>query len=216
MTKFVFTAIFVLSITTGYAQKLRLGVCLSPHFDWFSENSDLMKSNGSRIGIEGGLVVENYFAKNYAFLTGIRLGTFGGRMIYNDSITFITDEKDKEVPPGHEVKYKLQYISVPLALKLKTNQMGYMSYFAQLGFTPQINIGAKADAPPVLNNDGANKEVGLFALSYHFGGGLEYGVGGNTAIVIAVLYNNGFLDILTKQPGKESLSYLTVHVGVMF
>jgi hypothetical protein len=209
--------LMLLGITaSGYTQNLRLGVCLNPHFDWFSESSDIMKSNGTRTGVEGGLIVENYFAKNYAFATGILLGSFGGRMVYNDSITFETDESVKDIPPGKEVKYKLQYISVPIGLKLKTNQIGYMSYFARLGFTGQVNIGAKADAPPIMDNDGAGKEIGIFNLAYHFGGGLEYGVGGNTAIVVGVTYNNGFLDVLTEQGGKESMSYLTINVGVMF
>ncbi len=216
MKKVLFLITIVGISVIGYSQKLKLGVCLNPHFDWFSESSDRMKSNGSKTGVEGGLMVENYFSDNYAFATGILLGSFGGKMVYNDSIVFQTDETDKDVPPGKEVKYKLQYISVPVGLKLKTNQIGYMSYFARLGFTGQINISAKADAPPSLDDDGAGKEVGLFNLAYHFGGGLEYGVGGNTAIVVGVTYNNGFLDILSKQGGKESLSYLTINVGVMF
>lgn len=216
MKKTIILATFIVISVTGYSQDLRLGVCLNPHFDWFSESSDLMKSNGTKTGVEGGLIVENYFTKNYAFATGILLGSFGGRMVYNDSISFQTDETYKDIPPGKEVKYKLQYISVPVGLKLKTNQIGYMSYFARLGFTGQVNIGARADAPPNLDDDGAGKEIGLFNLAYHFGAGLEYGIGGNTAIVAGVTYNNGFLDILTKQGGKESLSYLTINIGVMF
>jgi len=216
MKKIVFSAILIAISFIGYSQSTRLGVCLNPHFAWFSENSDLMKSNGTSLGIEGGLVIEHYFAKNYAFVTGIHLGSFGGTMVYNDTIVFRTNDKDKTVPPQLEVKYKLQYISVPIDLKLKTNQIGFLSYFARLGFNPQVNIGAKADAPPALDNDEAGKEVGLFNLSYHFGGGVEYGVGGNTAIILGVDYNNGFLDLLTKQKERQSLSYLAINVGVMF
>jgi hypothetical protein len=217
MKKIVFAALLTAISVTGFSQGLRLGVCLNPHFTWFSENSDKMKSNGTRTGIEGGLAIEHYFAKNYAFATGIHLGTFGGKMVYlEDSLDFRTNDKVQKVPPNLEVKYKLQYISVPIDLKLKTNQIGFMSYFARLGFNFQLNIGAKADAPPALNNDDAGKEVGLFNMAYHFGGGVEYGVGGNTAIVLGLDYNNGFFDILTKQEGRQSLSYLTINVGVMF
>lgn len=216
MKKIVFSAMLIAISVIGYSQSTRLGVCLNPHFAWFSENTDLMKSNGSRTGIEGGLVIEHYFAKNYAFATGIHLGSFGGKMVYNDTIVFRTNEKEKNVPPQLEVKYKMQYISVPIDLKLKTNQIGFLSYFARLGFNAQVNIGAKADAPPVLDNDGAGKEVGLFNLSYHFGGGVEYGIGGNTAIILGVDYNNGFLDLLTKQKERQSMSYLSINVGVMF
>ena len=216
MKKIAFSAILIAISVIGYSQSTRLGVCLNPHFAWFSENSDLMESNGTRIGIEGGLVIEHFFAKNYAFATGIHLGSFGGTMIYSDSIVFRTNDNEKTVPPQLEVAYKLQYISVPIDLKLKTNQIGYMSYFARLGLNAQVNIGSKADAPPALNNDAAGKEVGLFGLGYHFGGGLEYGVGGNTSVILGIDYNNGFLDILTKQKARQSLSYLTINAGVMF
>lgn len=216
MKKIAFSAILIAISVIVYSQSTRLGVCLNPHFAWFSENSDLMESNGTRIGIEGGLVIEHFFAKNYAFATGIHLGSFGGTMIYSDSIVFRTNDNEKTVPPQLEVAYKLQYISVPIDLKLKTNQIGYMSYFARLGLNAQVNIGAKADAPPVLDNDAAGKEVGLFGLGYHFGGGLEYGVGGNTSVILGIDYNNGFLDILTKQKARQSLSYLTINAGVMF
>ena len=216
MKKIAFSAILIAISVIGYSQSTRLGVCLNPHFAWFSENSDLMESNGTRIGIEGGLVIEHFFAKNYAFATGIHLGSFGGTMIYSDSIVFRTNDNEKTVPPQLEVAYKLQYISVPIDLKLKTNQIGYMSYFARLGLNAQVNIGAKADAPPVLDNDAAGKEVGLFGLGYHFGGGLEYGVGGNTSVILGIDYNNGFLDILTKQKARQSLSYLSINAGVMF
>ena len=216
MKKIAFSAILIAISVIVYSQSTRLGVCLNPHFAWFSENSDLMESNGTRIGIEGGLVIEHFFAKNYAFATGIHLGSFGGTMIYSDSIVFRTNDNEKTVPPQLEVAYKLQYISVPIDLKLKTNQIGYMSYFARLGLNAQVNIGAKADAPPVLDNDAAGKEVGLFGLGYHFGGGLEYGVGGNTSVILGIDYNNGFLDILTKQKARQSLSYLSINAGVMF
>ncbi|MBN2214905.1 MAG: PorT family protein [Bacteroidales bacterium] len=216
MKKILFTASFIAISFVAGSQGVQLGVCLNPHFAWFSENTSVMKSNGTRIGVEGGLVVENYFTKNYAFVTGIRLGTFGGKMEYNDSIPFETNDAKKYVLEGEEVKYKMQYISVPIALKLKTNQIGYMSYFAQLGFTGQVNIGAKADNPPRIDNDGAGPEIGLFSVSYHFGGGVEYEIGGSTAIVAGIVYNNGFLDILTEQDGRESLSYLSINLGVIF
>ncbi len=216
MKKILFAATFIAISYIAGSQEVQLGVCLNPHFSWFTENTSLVRSNGTRVGVEGGLVVENYFTKNYAFVTGIRLGTFGGKLEYNDSISFETTDEIKYVLDEEEVKYKLQYISIPIALKLKTNQIGYLSYYAQLGFTGQVNIGSKADCPPRIENDGAGPEVGLVSLSYHFGGGVEYEIGGNTSVVLGIIYNNGFIDVLTSQEGRESLSYLSVNLGIMF
>lgn len=200
----------------SFSQKVKLGVCLNPHFDWFNENSDRMKSDGSKTGIEGGLVIENYFSKNYAFSTGLRLGSYGGKMVYNDSILVRTDKSNVSVPPSLQVKYALQYVTIPIDLKLKTNQIGFLSYYAQLGFAPQVNIRARASAASVLDNANVGKEIGIFNLSYHFGGGVEYGVGGSTVIMVGISYNNGFIDILSKQDSKQTLNFLTINVGVMF
>ncbi|MBN2610582.1 MAG: outer membrane beta-barrel protein [Bacteroidales bacterium] len=200
----------------GFSQKLKLGVCLNPHFDWFNENSSVMKSAGSKAGISGGLVIENYFTKNYAFITGIQLGSFGGNMAYDDTITLQTEDNNVRVPAGVDVKYKLQYVSIPVGLKLKTNQIGFFSYYANLGFMPQVNIRARADASSHADNASVGKEIGVFNASYFFGGGIEYGIGGNAAIVVGVTYNNGFVDILSKQNLKQNLNFLTINLGVMF
>ncbi len=216
MKKTILLLILIPVMLEAYSQKTRLGVCLNPHFDWFAENSSLLKSSGMNLGIEGGLVIENYFTKNYALNTGIRLGTYGAKLVYNDSIVLQTDDSEELIRRSTEVNYKLQYITIPVGLKLKTNQIGFLTYYALIGFTPQINISAKADAGHLLDNAGVSKEVGLFNLAYHFGAGIEYGIGGSTSIVAGLVYNNGFIDVLTKQRARETLNTLTIQLGVMF
>ena len=216
MKKIVVLFIIVQLPLFCYSQKLRLGVCLNPHVDWFAENSSKLSPAGGKVGIEGGLLLENYFAKNYALNSGIRLGIYGAKLQYNDSVYLKTDESEQLISPSTKVTYKLQYITVPIGLKLKTNQIGYMTYYAVLGFTPQINIGAKAYARNILDNAGVSKEIGLFNLGYHFGGGIEYGIGGNTSLIGGIVYNNGFVDILSRQEAKQSLNMLTIMIGIMF
>lgn len=200
-------------IYSGFSQEARLGICLNPTLGWISENVQDMEKDGMKFGLEGGLILEYYFSDNYAFNTGLKLGNFGGKLVYNDTVFVNSDDREALI---NEVKYKMQYVSVPLGLKLKTNQIGYFSWYAQLGFTPQINIGAKAEVQNEADDINVIKNVALMNLSYHFGGGFEYGVGGETAILIGVLYNNGFMDVLTKQGDKEKLSFLTLQLGVMF
>ncbi len=216
MKRLILISIAVLFTYGSFSQGLRLGVTLSPHFDWFGENADLVKSDGSKIGVEGGLVLENYFAENYAIVTGIRIGNYGGNLLYTDSVTIKTNEAEVTINSSTVVKYKLQYITVPIGLKLKTNQIGYFTYYAALGFQPQININAKAKAGTIIDNKSVNKEVGIFNMSYYFGGGIEYAVGGNTAVTLGIVYNNGFIDILPNHGSKEVLNILTIQVGVMF
>jgi hypothetical protein len=108
-------------------------------------------------------------------------------------------------------------MTIPLGLKLKTNEIGYFTYFAHLGLTHQINIGARASSSGNnLNKDNVPKEINLLNMSYFFGGGVEYNIGGNTSLMAGILFNNGFIDVLSNDDHKAVLNYLTIRVGVLF
>ncbi len=199
------------------SQDLRFGVFVDPQFSWITPDARNISRDGIRIGIKGGLIVDKYFARNYAFTTGISISNMGGNLHYKDSVIIETQDTEQTLNPGSRVEYKLQYISVPAGLKFKTNQIGYFTFFAQLGFTPQINIKAKADASDnQIDNENISKELNLFNLSYFFGGGLEYSLGGNTALTAGIIFDNGFIDILSSKNVKETLSFLSVRLGIMF
>ena len=73
------------------------------------------------------------------------------------------------------------------------------------------------DANDISDTD-INEDVRLFNLSYYFGGGVEYSLGGNTAINAGIVFNNGFLDVLDNRDknSKDILQVLSVRLGVMF
>ena len=62
---------------------------------------------------------------------------------------------------------------------MKTNEIGYFTYFAELGFNQHINVGSRASSTGSgLSKDLVSKEINLFNMSYFFGGGVEYNIGG--------------------------------------
>jgi hypothetical protein len=176
-----------------------------------------IEKDGSRFSIKGGLVVDLFFAKNYAFTTGISISNSGGNLLYTDSLTLETNNAKQTLNPESTVNYKLQYLTVPLGLKFKTKQIGYLTFFAQLGLAPEINIKARADATDdQLENNNVSEEINLINLSYYFGGGLEYSLGGNTALFTGINFYNGFIDVLKSKDSKEIQSLLSLNLGVMF
>ncbi len=217
MKKYLFAAILFFIFITSRGQDLRFGVFVDPQLSWLTPDAKNISREGFRIGVKGGLILDKYFAKNYAFTTGISISNMGGNLHYDDSVSIETLETDYVLNPGSNVEYKLQYVSVPIGLKFKTNEIGYFTFFAQLGFTPQINIRAKADASNnQIDNENISKELNLLNLSYFFGGGLEYSLGGNTALMGGIIFNNGFIDVLDSKNIKETLSFLSVRLGIMF
>ena len=125
------------------------------------------------------------------------------------------------VLPGKPVIYKIRYLSFPIGLKLQTNQIGYLTFFSDLGLNPKIVVSRKADIPSLnLTNENASNELRMFNLSYHITAGIEYSLGGTTAIVFGLDFDNNFLDI-TKDNGnqprdKVSQKILSFRLGVNF
>jgi len=202
-------------------QNFRFGVNLDPVICWLSSDSKPIDSDGAKLGFNGGLMLETNFQKNYAFATGLNLTFLGGNLLYKDP-TNIHTEKGETVAISATtpttVEYSLQYVTIPLSLKMKSNPIGYISYYAQLGLTPQFNIKARAKATGgLLDRDNVMDEINLFNLSYFIGGGIEYALGGTTALNLGIFFNNGFIDVLDKNKDYKAVqNYFNLRLGVMF
>jgi hypothetical protein len=209
----------LIKIGQVYAQSdIRLGVHIDPIVTWFGTKSTKIDKDGSRLGVSGGLIFESYFRPNYAFVTGISITSLGGNLLYNDSVNILTGEGTRVMlDAGTSVAYVLNYLTIPVALKMKSNQIGYFKYFAQLGLMPQFNIGTKATSTDGgLEKVNVPKEINLVNLSYFFGGGVEYNIGGNTELVAGLFYNNSFTDFLSNNTHQAIINFLTLRLGVIF
>jgi hypothetical protein len=206
-------------ITIGYSQNdFKLSVILSPSVNWLESGSRVVKFAGVTPGVEAGLSVDQFFADRYAINSGITIGSFGGKLQYMDGATFNNNVKLK-IDPKTIVNYKLQYITVPLGLKLKTNKIGYITYFADLGFQLQVNIKASADSNDsngTLTGEDIGSEIRLFNLGYHFGIGGEYELGGSTALIMGISYNTGFININAIKADKINMSNVALRLGILF
>jgi hypothetical protein len=197
---------FILTITAAGAfgqQKISFGVHADPAISWFSTDISKVKNNGARPGFNFGLTYNRYFAQNYSFSTGISLLSAGGKLISSDTTILNISSARSTVMPNNTILYKLQYIAIPVGLKLQTNQIGYVTFFADLGFVPKLAINRKLDVPSLsLSGESASKELRMVNMSYHVTGGVEYSLGGTTALVFGLDFDNNFLDI-TKDNGNQ-------------
>jgi hypothetical protein len=188
-----FLFISCISIT---AQELRFGVFADPVISWFSSDTHDTESKGARTGFNFGFTLNNYFGENYSFSTGINILNAGGQIVNAVPIDMKFKNMQVSVAEGEAVIYKIQYLSVPVGLKFNTNQIGYISFFTDLGLDPKVVIGGKADIPSLdISGENAMEELRVFNLSYHITGGIEYSLGGKTALVFGLGFDNNFLDI---------------------
>jgi hypothetical protein len=203
-----FVLIMLLLLPAGmYAQvgsgpqnnsKISIGIHADPLVSWFSSDIDSVKNDGARSGFNFGLTFNYFFGPNYAISTGINLISAGGRLVSSRESHFnLSHNEDfitKMVPANEAIEYKVQYLAVPVGLKLQTNQIGYVTFFTDLGVDPKVVIGNKVDIDDIENQK-APEEVKNINISYHVIAGIEYAVGGNTAIVLGLGFDNSFADL---------------------
>jgi len=187
------------------------------------------ESDGSRIGFIYGIMMDVNFSKNYAFGTGIEISYRGGKLKYNYAYNSSANNPNSY---SGEDTYNLKCIELPLTIKMKTNEIGYFTYFGQFGFQPGIKISGKQDysqtkttpsGPNTTSDSDVNADISIINLSLLFALGLEYRISGNTAILAALQFSNGFTDVLTGKNHddtsvelKSISNYFSLNVGVFF
>jgi hypothetical protein len=218
----IITALVTMSGPISYSQeKISFGVHADPVISWFSSDVKQVRNNGARPGFSFGLTYNKYFTSNYSFSTGISLLGTSGKIVSSDTTVMDFSNFKSKVLPGNTVVYKVQYLAIPIGLKLQTNQIGYLTFFADLGFVPKIVINRKIDIPSLsIAGENGSNELRMFNLSYHITGGIEYSLGGSTSLQFGLDFDNNFLDI-TKDNGKPrndrvSQKILSFRFGVNF
>ena len=110
--------------------KFHFGLKASPSYNWMKTDGTGLESDGGSIGLSYGLMTEFAISKNYAFATGLEITYRGGKYKYNSDSSY---------------KQMLQYVEVPIGLKLKTNEIGYIKYYGLFGILPGFLVKAKED-----------------------------------------------------------------------
>jgi hypothetical protein len=200
-------------------QKLHFGLKAAPSLAWFKSDTKGLNSDGSKIGFIYGLITEFNFAKNYAFATGIEVAYRGGKF------------KESVETPGNILvtssELSLQYLELPLTLKFKTNEIGYITYYLQAGVSMGFNIRSRADfhfdhqsTGTTQSSDSSDVDIddliNSFNLCMVIGGGIEYSLSGNTAFMAGITFSNGLLDVLDDAEAKATSNYLALTLGILF
>jgi len=202
-------------------RKFKFGFKIDPNVSWMSPKTNEMTSEGALGRFSFGLNADVMFSDKYAFGTGVSIMGNGGVLRYLD--TEFRDNDPTEYIVRRERKYRLKYVEVPLTFKLRTEEIGYMTYWGQfglgLGFMTRATgdeslsfLGQRdADAANwVFPGDEAWKpkedvededldisdDLVPVRASLIVGAGVDYSLSGTTALMFGLTYNNGFTNVL--------------------
>jgi hypothetical protein len=197
--------------------RLKFNVEVDPQSAWFSSDEVSVEPDGSIIHLHAGLNMDYYFAEKYAFVLGVGINNLGGNLLYADSTEFSSKGETLLVEPNQSVKLNLQYIDIPIGLKLKTDEMGYATYFLQLGFNPMFRLNAKASSDEASwDKEDISESIILFNLGYHVGIGVEYKLGGSTALIGGLRWTGGLTDVTNNDRANVKTNAISLHLGVLF
>jgi len=218
MTRLLVSIILLASLTSLTGQgKTKFSVHVDPQFTWFSSDESHIQNEASIFQLQYGLQMDRFFDDNYAFTLGFGVNNLGGNLYYTDSTQFISKEDTLYFEPGQTVKHKLRYLDFPLGLKLKTEELGYATFFLQIGFNPMVNISAIASSEDdVYDNESIRESIHIFNLAYHAGIGIEYRLGGSTALIGGMRWTSGLLDVSSTDDANIAVKAISIHLGVLF
>lgn len=193
-------------------KNLRFGVSVLPALNWYKP-ADLKKYKNEGVVARLGVLLngEYSFSGNFAFGFGIGITSAGGKISFLDSASYQID--DDKLLAWNSVgtatskryllktrEYKASYFLLPISLKMRTNEIGYMRYF----FEPRFNLGIRKtvradDEVDDWGSTSGNKQEDLnisddmapICMSVTLSGGGEYYLSGSTALVFAIGYQYG-------------------------
>lgn len=216
MKKIIILSLFALIAITSTAQKISGGVVFSPLVSWMKPDTKNIEREKSMFGFNYGLVGDYNLSDRFALSTGILMNHFGGGIKYLDSIPKFKGDTIYSLPKNTIIDYKLKYIEIPISIKFKTEEIGYITYFLQSGINPYFRLDAKGDANNEgITDDDVTEEVSFINMGYNFGAGMEYSLGGNTSFLAEIIFVNGLTDI-TKDDEKVILNNIALRIGFVF
>ena len=218
--------LLMLLLVAGFSAmaQVEIGLMVSPtitgnrfiaedRYNFEKENSSL------RLGV--GVVADYFFAQNYAFSTGLVYRSKGSEISYNYTRE---DAGGATVTTRGKDDISLQYIELPVTLKLFTNEVapGTIAYF-QVGGSLNTKVAAQVNNKKVIDGDKVGKRFNIFEADALLGGGVEFQMGQSTKIFGGITYHRGLTDIddyYEKQLGDKNIALknngVSVDVGVKF
>jgi hypothetical protein len=206
-------------------EKFSGGLYFSPEISWFKPDNKKVTNEKSRLSYGFGLTGDISLTNTFALNLGLGFLNAGGSLKYADSIVKVeaVDTTYLNLGTNKILKYKLQYVELPIAIKGRTKEIGYISYFMKFGINPLFRFKSRADVD-VDSNDDIKQEVRAISFAYHVGAGITYSLKGNTKLLFEILFRNGLTDIekiKTIKSGvskdyKNILNVIEIRAGLVF
>ena len=224
-------------------REYRFGITALSSLGWLIPLQQKIYSRGKiGLGFGWGFNVEKNFNTNTSFRTGFSISTFkAGLNYFDDNLSlnhktyYVLDAQEEFVnwssntpPPDGDLyqlinrKYKINYFNIPFILKLKTNEIGYFTYYGEFGASIGFKTKALVEDDIIaldsnllsldnFGNTSTKKDINVnegtksVRLGLSLGAGAEYNLSGNTSLFFQLNWNYFLLDQLKSADNEKFL-----------
>lgn len=216
------TGLFIINCITAQDddidKKWRFGISGAPSINWYQpDNEKKYESAGTVLKFGWGLDVERRLSKIVSIAFGAQFNYSGGMLNFKDTNYYYLN-KDEELIEISKIDtssqslfrlnkrtYNMTYVNIPFMFKMRTKEIGYMTYYGELGLNTGFKYKGRANDDVTLNGNKVIKEdldiekdMNLIRMQVHIGGGAEYTISGSTALVFGLAYNLGVTNVVKK------------------
>ena len=233
MKKLVLTLAALAVAPAAFAQ-VEIGLKVSPSVSFLRASSPApanFQGNGSKLSFGGGLFVDYFFGENYALNTGLFLTGKGGSISYIESAIIPPNSPGAGTHPIVSQKIAIQYLELPVTLKLFTNEISPATrFYFQVGGSLAFPVSTRINGDKFyIDNSNGNSQTDasdhVFAIDANLIGGLgvEYRLGRSTKLLAGLSYHHGLVDLdryFEKNRGFSSVSIknsaVALDLGIKF
>lgn len=218
MKKLFLIAFMLSSATAAFSQPglrdAELGFTVSPNIGWFAADDNYAISNqGLKPGYSYGVLADFALAPNYYIGSALTLTSIHGKT-----------QGSAADAQGYYYSsvYRINYIEIPLTLKLKSRPSELGRYYGQFGLGTGFRIGKKGDmtrkklgeAPETIFPEHL-QDINRIRLSLVMGAGAEWNMGNGMSFLTGISFNNGFTKTNGNNPQLSS-KYVALNFGIFF
>ncbi|MEZ5046064.1 MAG: outer membrane beta-barrel protein [Chitinophagaceae bacterium] len=220
------TSLRAQTTTEEIFKKYRFGLYIGPTFNSMRPTASTadkytVEKTGGHVGFSFGLNGELNINDRYTVFSGIGMDWRGGKI--DVQLPAATPAADNYLR-GADVKYKLQYLTVPIGLKMTAVEMDKLKIQALTSFDAGLLLSQKGNytLTSSVYDTVTNKYVTIskeneklkgeatavpFTLGWSIGVGAEYDLNGKNAVFVNVLYRNGFVDVTSPKSNDKGLRF---------
>jgi hypothetical protein len=187
-------------------RSLKFALNVAPSINWMKSRTPSWESTKSNLGLNFGLQTDIALKANssYYVSTGLGVSSIGGQMsypsVYNDGQNLYASRVHSNL--------RLNYLDIPLGLKLRTGEIGYSRFAGWAGIGAGFNIGA-SDSRTIEygsnsytsqlgeHEEDISTEVRKSLFSFRLGLEWEKKISGETYFTFGATYNHALHSIFT-------------------